>query len=144
MELVPIIPEDAAPTELLPEDLAGSVSIDPDFETEFVPPDNLEPNSGINDQKSTAYAAAAAPEKPAEAPEPRIDTAADQSTAASVSVVTETVINVTALAGTFIAEPAPVVVMETQWTPNPSRRCCRADPGGQPDQLRFKNATTAA
>ena len=119
MELVPIIPEDAAPAELLPEDLAGSVSIDPDFETEFVPPDNLEPNSGINDQKSTAYAAAAAPEKPAEAPEPRVDTGADQSMAASVSVVTETAIDVTALAGTFIAEPAPVVVMETQMDSQP-------------------------
>ena len=60
-----------------------------------------------------------APEKPAEAPEPRVDTGADQSMAASVSVVTETAIDVTALAGTFIAEPAPVVVMETQMDSQP-------------------------
>ena len=37
----------------------------------------------------------------------------------SVSVVTETAIDVTALAGTFIAEPAPVVVMETQMDSQP-------------------------
>ena len=60
MEAVPIIPEDAAPAELLPEDLAGrsALPLESDFETEFVPPDNLEPNFGINDQKSPAYAAA--------------------------------------------------------------------------------------
>ena len=59
-------------------------------------------------------------EKPAAAPEPKIDTAADQSMAASASVVMETAIDVTGLAGTFIAEPAPVVVMETQMDPQPA------------------------
>ena len=121
MDAVPIIPEDAAPAELLPEDLAGrsALPLESDFETEFVPPDNLDPNFGINDQKSPPYAADAAPEKPASAAEHRGETAAVPETATSAAVIAETAFGVTGLAGTFIAEPAPVVVMETQMDSQP-------------------------
>jgi len=120
MEPVPIIPEDAYPADLLPEDLSGTVPFNPDFETEFVLPDNIEPINSINDQKSQAYMAAASPEKPAAAPEPKGETAADPGMATQTQVVAETTIDVTGLAGSFIAVPAPVVIMETQMDPQPA------------------------
>ena len=89
MEAVPIIPEDAAPAELLPEDLAGRPALphEPDFETEFVPPDNLDPNNGINDQKIPAYSAVTALEKPAAAQNPKVETPADSAMAAHAQAV---------------------------------------------------------
>jgi DNA polymerase-3 subunit alpha len=130
MEPVPIIPEDAAPADLLPEDLAGSGSFDPELETEFVLPDNLEPNHGINDHKRPAYPleqppalqtaeagsavkkdAARAMAGVAQAME---EAAEEQSMIDEAIVATKSAIDVTGLAGTFIVEPAPVVVMETR------------------------------
>jgi hypothetical protein len=93
-----------------------------DFETEFVPPDNFAPNNGINDQKSPAYLAVTAPEKTAAAQDPKVETYVDSSMAAQTQVVAETAVDVTGLAGTFIAEPAPVVVMETQTVSRPEVR----------------------
>jgi DNA polymerase-3 subunit alpha len=124
LELLQILKEDAISNEMLPEDLSGKagISFEAGLETEFFPPDNLEPNSGINDQKGMAYQAGMTTAKPAAAPETKTEAADDLAMASSVPVMAETALDVTGLAGSFIAVPAPVVVMETQAEPDLEQR----------------------
>jgi DNA polymerase-3 subunit alpha len=121
MELVLIIKDDALPAELLPEDLAGKsgMPLEADFETEFVPPFILEPNNGINDQKSPAYQEGMSSTQPAAVLEPKQEPANDLVIAALAIPLTESAIKNTLSTGTFIAEPAPVVVMETRLDSQP-------------------------
>ncbi len=117
LELVAIITEDeTVPPELLPEDftLRYPLPHDPNLETEFFMADNLEPDNGIHDQKSPVYTSPMAAEKPVTAKGSKTEPAADQSIPASVTAITETAVDVSGLAGSFMAEPAPLVVMETQ------------------------------
>ena len=111
LEAVQMIHEDAPPSGLLPEDLAGNpdLPVELDLETDFIPPDNLEPNSGINDRANAPYPAGAS--RPA-AQEPQDASLASEPTAVEAETAVA-VADAPAAAGSIMEEAAPVLVVET-------------------------------
>ncbi len=119
LELVQILTEDAQPEGEAPQEYArgDSAPYEPGLETEFFAPDNLEPNSGINDRQSAGYQANGRPaglqkSAPAE-PAPEKALSAQPAAAITAEAVYQNT-GAAAAAGKISAEPARLVVVETQ------------------------------
>jgi len=118
LELVQILQGDAQANELPVEELAGKPAMpgEPDLETDFILPDNFEPEDGINDRKAAAYQASASPAKREIAHETGKTSPKDLTNEPQLAVVTEAileVVNISTVSASAGEGAAPVVVVET-------------------------------
>ncbi|MDP2965496.1 MAG: DNA polymerase III subunit alpha [Pelolinea sp.] len=119
LELVKMIQGDAPVDENSFEELSGKSGMpyEPGLETDFILPDNFEPDNGVSDQKGAAYKATGSPAKPEKAQGTEKAPAKDLSNEAQVTVATEMmleVVSISTMTGIVSVENAPVLVVETQ------------------------------
>ena len=118
LELVKMIQGDAQADENSSEELSGKSSMpyEPGLETDFILPDNFDPDNGVSEQKGAAYKATGSSTKPEIAQGTEEAPAKDLSNDAQVTVATETtleVVSITTIIETVSEDAAPVVVVET-------------------------------